>query len=77
MPEVLQFPGEAETIRRAAEAYQRLSPTERFRKLLSLIASGWAIMEHSPRRHRARQLRDEQEAVWQRIQKELFTSHVP
>ncbi len=75
MQELIRFPNEAETIRRDAEAFRRLSPTERLRAILDLIASGLSLMEHSPRREAAQRLRDAQEAEWQRLQKELFARH--
>ncbi len=71
----IQFPNEAEKIRREAAAFRRLSPTERFVAILDLIASGVALLEHSPHREAGRRLRDAQEAEWQRIQKELFARH--
>lgn len=70
-----RFPSEAEVIRQEAAAFRRLSPTERLMVILDLIASGVALMKHSPQREAARRLRDAQEAEWQRIQKELFARH--
>ena len=70
-----RFPDEAEVIRRDAEAFRRLSPRERVLRLVGLIASGMKLLEGSPQREAGRKLRLEQEAEWQRIQKELFARH--
>jgi hypothetical protein len=70
-----RFPSEADTIRREAAAFRRLSPSDRLRTLLGLIASGVRLMERSPHREAGRRLRLVQEAEWQRIQKELFARH--
>jgi len=70
-----RFPNEAEVIRQEAAAFRRLSPTERLKAILRVIASGVALMERSPYREVARRLRDAWEAEWQRIQKELFARY--
>jgi len=70
-----RFPNEAEVIRRDAEAFRRLSPRERFLRLLDLIGCGVKLLEHSPQREAGRRLRLLQEEEWQRIQKELFARH--
>ncbi|HKI31124.1 MAG TPA: hypothetical protein VKA46_04610 [Gemmataceae bacterium] len=70
-----RFPNEADVIRQEADAFRRLSPTERLRVILDLIASGMTLLEHSPQREAGRRLRDAQEAEWQRLQKELFARH--
>lgn len=75
MPAVLRFPNEAETIRREAEAFRQLSPTDRFLSILDLIASGQKLLECSPQRDIGERLREAQEAEWQRLQKELFAHH--
>ena len=75
MQEVIRFPSEAETIRRDAEAFRRLSPAERFRVLGDMIAAGRKLMRNSPRRDFAERQREADEAEWQRIQKELFARH--
>jgi hypothetical protein len=71
----IQFPNEAEKIRREAAAFRRLSPSQRLRTLLGLIASGVRLLERSPHREAGQRLRLVQEAEWQRIQKELFARH--
>ncbi|MCI0456512.1 MAG: hypothetical protein L0Z62_05970 [Gemmataceae bacterium] len=70
-----RFPAEADTIYEQAAAYRRLTPTERLRVLLDLIASGMALLEHSPHRLAQQRLQEEHEAEWQRVQKELFARH--
>jgi hypothetical protein len=71
----IQFPREADTIYEEAEAYRRLSPAERFLSLLDLIDFGVALQNQSPQREFALQVQREQEAEWQRIQKELIKRH--
>jgi hypothetical protein len=75
MTHEIKFPPEAEKIYREAQAYRRLSLTDRLLALLDLIASGMAILEQSPQREAAEALREAQEAEWRRIQKELFARH--
>jgi hypothetical protein len=75
MTHEIEFPSEADKIYREAQAYRRLSPTDRLLTLLDLIASGMAILEHSPQREAAEALREAREAEWRRIQKELFARH--
>ena len=71
------FPREADIIYERAEAFRRLSPTERLLPILDLIASGATMLEHSPNARARQGLRDAQEAEWQRIQKELFARRAP
>jgi hypothetical protein len=75
MDSSLRFPNQADVIHEEAVAFRRLSPGERLRVIADLMASGLALLEHSPRRDAARRLRDEAEAEWQRIQKELIARH--
>jgi hypothetical protein len=71
----IRFPNQADAIYQEALAYRRLSPTERLLALLDLIASGAALLEHSPHRAESARLHEAQEAQWQAIQKELFARH--
>jgi hypothetical protein len=75
MTTTIRFPNEADKIRREAETFRRLSPSERLRVLGGLMASGMKLLANSPHREAGRRLRLEQEAEWQRIQKELFARH--
>lgn len=68
----IRFPPEADRIREAAAAYRRLTPTERLSAIFDLIAFGAELMERSPRREIAQQLRAIQEAEWRKAMKELF-----
>lgn len=70
-----RFPSQADTIYEEAQAYRRLSPTDRLLVLLDLIASGVTIMNQSPHREASLRLRQAQEEEWQRIQRELFARH--
>jgi hypothetical protein len=72
----ISFPSEADKIHREVLRYRRLTPTERFLAIVDLIASGAALLEHSPHREAGQRLRQAQEAEWRRIHKEVFASHV-
>ena len=71
----IRFPSQADVIYEEALAYRRLSPTDRLLAILDLIASGAAMLEHSPRREESLCQHQAQEDEWQRIQKELFARH--
>jgi hypothetical protein len=75
MDQSLRFPSEADKIYRRALAYRRLSSNDRFLAIVDLIASGMALLEHSPHRAAGQQLRQAREAEWRRIHRELFQSH--
>jgi len=77
VPSPVQFPDEADTIYPEAVAYRQLGPTDRLLAIIDLIASGVALLEHSPHRDAGARLREAQEAEWQRAQKELFARHAP
>ena len=71
-----RFPDEAQKIRAEALKFRRLSPDERFTKILDLIGSGEMLMADSPKREIARRLREHDEAEWRRRMKELIDNHV-
>ena len=71
----IRFPREADTIYEQAEAYRRLSPTDRLLAILDLIASGVALLRQSPDSKARESLRQAEEAEWQRLQGELFKRH--
>ena len=71
----LHFPNEADKIREEAQAFRRLSPTERMLAILDLAASGERMMRDSPGRDTANRLRMEQEVEWRRAYRELFARH--
>src|SRR5262245_10849427 len=73
----LRFPREADVIYEQAQAYRRLPPIERLLAILDLIASGMALLEHSPHREASLRLRQADEEKWQHIQQELFARHAP
>jgi len=70
-----RFPNEADTVFDEAQAFRRLSATDRFLTIVDLIASGEKMMAESPRRAESERSRQRQEENWQRIQRELFVSH--
>ncbi len=71
----IRFPNEADVIYREAATYRQLSPTDRLLAIIDLIASGVALLAHSPHRDAGARLREAQEAEWQRAQKEFFARH--
>jgi hypothetical protein len=71
-----RFPDEARKIREEALKFRRLSPDERFTRILDLIGSGAMLMADSPKRDIARRLREHDEAEWRRRIKELINNHV-
>jgi hypothetical protein len=71
----LRFSDESDTIREEAQAFRRLSPTERMLAILDLVASGERMMRDSPCRDAANRLRAEHEEQWRRAYRELFTRH--
>jgi hypothetical protein len=70
-----RFPSEADKIFEEAQAFRRLSPTERFLQILELIDFGVTMLEQSPNREAAERVRQEQEDEWQRLQKEFLARH--
>ena len=70
-----KFADPQEEARRAAEDFQRLSPTERWREIASMMAFGWSLVRSSPHRQSIEKQMDEHELEWQRVQRQLFTQH--
>ena len=71
----IRFPSQADLVYEQAQAYRRLTPTDRFLAIIDLIASGTTLMAHSPHLQGSQRLREVDEAQWQRAQKELFARH--
>jgi hypothetical protein len=71
----LKFPDRHEEMRQRCQAFQRLSPDDRWREIAALFAFGWATVKASPRRAAIEARMEEQERDWQRIQKELFARY--
>jgi hypothetical protein len=71
----VKFPREADKIFEEAEAFRRLSPSDRLLAILDLIASGLALLEHSPHREAGLRLKQAQKAEWRKAQKEFLTRH--
>ena len=70
-----RFPSEREKIREEALEFRKLSPDERFTRILDLIGSGELLMASSFKREVAQRLREQDEAEWQRRMKELIAQH--
>ena len=71
----MEFPNEADKVFEEAEAFRRMSASDRFLSMVDLIASGERLMLEAPRRDEARRIRQAQEDEWQRIHRDLFASH--
>ncbi len=72
-----RFPSEADKIYREAQEFRRLSSTERFQRILDLIAFEAAMLRESPHREAIERLRQEEKAEWRRLQKEFLARHAP
>ena len=71
----IRFPNEADKIREEAAAFRRLSPAERLRAFLDLIASGATLLEHSPNREAIVRQQQAHEEEWRKAFRELFARH--
>ena len=69
------IPDPREEAYRRAQAFQRLSPEERWREIFALMELGLTMVRTSPRRPAIEKRWAEQEAEWRRIQTELFARH--
>ena len=71
----LRFPDPQEVAREQAEAFQRLSSTDRWREMAAMMAFGWRMVRTSPRRAEIERRMQAQENEWRRIQEELFARY--
>ena len=71
----LQFPDPQEVARQRAEAFQRLSSTERWREMAAMMAFGWEMVRTSPRRAEIERRMQDQEDEWRQIQQEIFARY--
>jgi hypothetical protein len=71
----LRFPSHIDVAFREAQAFQKLPPAERVTVLADLIASGLALIEHSPRREALLEQQRRHEEQWRRFHTELFRQH--
>jgi hypothetical protein len=69
------FPDPLEEAYRRAQEFQRLSPDERWRQIIGMMALGWEMVRSSPRRKQIEERFAEHEAEWRRIQQELFARY--
>ncbi|MEX0866348.1 MAG: hypothetical protein WD030_03250 [Pirellulales bacterium] len=75
MQSPIQFPDpQQERVRRCAE-FQRLSPDERWREIVGLMALGLTMTRTSERREWIEQRQADEQAHWRQIQQELFARH--
>jgi hypothetical protein len=71
----LRFPDPRAEAHARAQEFGRLSSDERFAEIAALMAAGFRMVRHSPRRDAILKRWDEEEANWQRIQRKLFEEH--
>jgi hypothetical protein len=71
----LQFPDHQEVARERAEAFQRLSSSERWNEMAAMMAFGWGMVKASPRRAEIERRMQDQEEEWRRIQRQLFAQY--
>ena len=71
----LRFPDWREEAYQRAQEFQRLTPTERIQEILAMMAWGLRMVQTTPRRAAIEKIWAEQEADWQRIQKDLMVKH--
>lgn len=71
----VKFPNPADQIFEEAKEFRRLSPDDRFRAILDIIALGAAMMKESPHKEAIAKLQQAHEDAWQKAQKELFARH--
>ena len=69
------FPDPLEQAARRADEFQRLPREARWREIAALMEFGLAMTRQSAQRDWIEQRFAEQEAEWQRRQRELFAAH--
>ena len=70
-----RFPDERDRIHEEAQRFRQLSSSERFERVLDLVAFGRSFLETSPNRDAARRLREQDEKEWRRRFRELFAQY--
>lgn len=70
-----QFPDEDERIFREAEALRKLSPRERFLRMLNLIRLSSSMRESHPQSEGARQVRLRDDQQWRDAFRKLYEQH--
>lgn len=74
-PELWQFPDEDERIFREAELLRKLSPRERFLRMLNVIGLASSIRAANSPTEAARQLRTREEQQWREAIRRLYEQH--
>jgi hypothetical protein len=75
MDVIPKFPDHQEESRRRAEAFQQLTPAERWQEMGALFSFGWRMVNDSPHREEILKRMEENELHWRKIQEELITRH--
>ncbi len=71
----IKFPLERDKIYQEALSFRGLSPDERFRAILDVIALGASMMHDSPHRDAMLRLDRAQKEAWKKAHRELFARH--
>lgn len=74
-PELWQFPDEDECTFREAEALRKLSPRERFVRMLNLMRLRQSMRAANPPSEAARQIRQREEEEWREAFRKLYEHH--
>src|SRR5262249_10246982 len=71
----VSFPAVGEVIAKEAADFRGLPSNERVRAILDLIASGEALLQHSPKRDVGLRLKEKDELAWQAALAAFFRQH--
>lgn len=74
-PQLWQFPDEDERTFQEAEALRKLSPRERFERMLNLMRLRQSIRAANPPSEAARQVRQREENEWREAFRKLKSQH--
>jgi len=71
----LRFPDPRKEMRARAEEFRRLTPDDRWREIVALMALGLNMVRNSPQRAAIEARWAAEESEWQQLQKKLFAEH--
>jgi len=74
-PQLWPFPDEDERIFREAEALRKLTPRERFLRLLNVISLAASMRDANPPSDASRQMRLRDEEQWRDAFRKLYEQH--
>ncbi len=70
-----RFPDPSDQIREEAEAFRRLSPSDRFLSIVDTMAAAEMMLATSPHRQQMLDQCDAHEQQWQRVHQQIFSRH--